>query len=63
MFQIHQQKMLFWFVFIMLSIKDAGRQDMSVSSLILGVSLNSSKYIMALEEGKKIAVSRKRSGS
>lgn len=40
--------------------KDAGRQNVSVSSPILGISLSSSKYIMALEEGKKIAGSKER---
>lgn len=43
--------------------KDAGRQNESVSSPILGVSLDSSKYIIALDEGKKIAGSKKRSGT
>lgn len=41
-------------------LKNAGRQNESVSSPILGISLNSSKYIMALEEGKKIAGSKKK---
>lgn len=43
--------------------KDAGRQNESVSSPISGISLNSSKYITALEEGKKIAGSKKRSST
>lgn len=62
-FRFFSRKCCFGLYLSCYPFKDAGRQNESVSSPVLGISLNSSKYIMALQEGKKIAGSKKRSST
>lgn len=61
--RFHRRKYCFDLYLSCYPSKNAGTQNKSVGSPIFVNSLNSSKYITALEDGKKIAGSQQRSGS